>query len=45
MQYLGGATFEDSPLVGTDTSLSGGIAFAWVFAESARRAGGATVDD
>jgi outer membrane scaffolding protein for murein synthesis (MipA/OmpV family) len=45
MQYLGGATFEDSPLVGTDTSLSAGIAFAWVFAQSARHAGRSTVED
>ena len=33
-QYLGGADFEDSPLVGTDSSISGGVAFAWIFAQS-----------
>jgi outer membrane scaffolding protein for murein synthesis (MipA/OmpV family) len=33
-QYLGGAGFEDSPLVRTDGSVSAGIAFAWVFARS-----------
>lgn len=45
LQYLDGATFEDSPLVGTDTSVSAGIAFAWVFAQSSRHAGRSTVED
>jgi MipA family protein len=32
--YLGGAAFEDSPLVETNHSLMGGIAAAWIFATS-----------
>ena len=35
-QYIRGAAFEDSPLVRTDTSVAGGIAFAWVFERSER---------
>jgi len=34
VQYLQGATFEDSPLVRTDDSLAVGVAVAWVFARS-----------
>jgi len=32
--WLEGATFEDSPLVRSRTALTGGVAFAWVFATS-----------
>ena len=34
---LKGAAFEDSPLVRRDYAVMAGIAFAWVFAESARK--------
>lgn len=33
--YLGGAEFEDSPLVDTDHSLMAGVAVTWFFARSA----------
>ncbi|MEO8225503.1 MAG: MipA/OmpV family protein [Gammaproteobacteria bacterium] len=32
--FLGGAAFDDSPLVQTEHSLMGGVAVAWVFATS-----------
>jgi outer membrane scaffolding protein for murein synthesis (MipA/OmpV family) len=32
--WLEGATFDDSPLVRSSTAVSGGVAFAWVFARS-----------
>lgn len=35
--YLGGAAFEDSPLLGKKTSWMGGVGIAWVFAESEKR--------
>ncbi len=35
--YLGGARFDDSPLVSTDHSLMGGVAVTWFFARSAQR--------
>ena len=34
--YLGGAAFDDSPLLETQHSLMGGIGVAWVFATSAK---------
>ena len=34
--WLEGATFDDSPLVRSSTAVSGGVAFAWVFARSKR---------
>jgi MipA family protein len=34
---LAGTTFEDSPLMQTNHSLAGGIAFAWMLRESSRR--------
>ena len=34
--WLGGASFEDSPLVQRDHYWSGGIAFAWIIGRSAR---------
>lgn len=32
--YLGGAAFDDSPLVETNHALMGGVAVAWIFARS-----------
>jgi outer membrane scaffolding protein for murein synthesis (MipA/OmpV family) len=34
--YLGGAAFDDSPLVETNHALMGGVAVAWIFATSER---------
>jgi len=35
--WLAGAVFEDSPLVQRSTTVAAGIAFSWIFAESAER--------
>jgi outer membrane scaffolding protein for murein synthesis (MipA/OmpV family) len=40
--WLGGAEFEDSPLVRRQSSLAGGFGFAWMIGESKRRV---TIDD
>lgn len=37
--YLGGATFEDSPLARREMSWMGGIGVSWVFLESKQRVG------
>ena len=36
--YLGGAAFDDSPLVKKRMSVMGGIGVSWIFAQSARKA-------
>ncbi|MGE0801398.1 MAG: MipA/OmpV family protein [Lautropia sp.] len=38
IDQVGGATFADSPLVRKRTNVSAGVAFTWIFAESAERA-------
>ena len=35
--HLGGASFEDSPLVRQQTSWTGGIGISWIFLESSQR--------
>lgn len=35
--WLGGAVFEDSPLVRRSTTVAAGVAFSWIFASSAER--------
>lgn len=36
-QYLGGATFADSPLVGSEHAFAGGIAIGWVWLSSSEK--------